>query len=88
MSSWTGARPVPAPCDAFVLALSERLTERGLIVRTYSVGPGRVVTLTAWPGPATLPYDHPAVLAVVAALEEAQRGYTGRPGDQPGRFQL
>jgi hypothetical protein len=83
MRSYQGARPVPAPCDAFVLLLSERLTERGLIVRIYSVAPGRTVTLTSWPGPATLPADDPAVLAVVAALEEAQRGYTGDTGDQP-----
>lgn len=83
MRTWTGARPVPAPCDALVLLLSERLTERGLVVRIYSVGVGRVVTLTAWPGPSILPADHPDILAVVAQLEEAQHGYTGDPGDQP-----
>lgn len=77
MENWKGARPVPAPADALVLLLSEQLQDNGLIVYRYSVGPGRVVSLVTRPGPATLPPDHPAVLAEVARIKEGSDGYTG-----------
>lgn len=77
MKNWSGARPVPAPTEAFVLLLSERLTERGQVIYTYSVAPGRVVSLVTRPGPSMLPPDHPAILAEVARIEGSTRGYTG-----------
>lgn len=81
MRNWSGARPVPAPTDAFVLLLSERLTERGQVIYTYSIAPGRVVSLVTRPGPSRLPPDHPAILAEVALIEESSRGYTGTDHD-------
>lgn len=83
VATWTGARPVPAPGDALVLLLSQRLTARGLVLYEYSVAPGRVVTLATRPGPSMVPPDDPAILAEVAAIAEALHGYTGNPGDQP-----
>lgn len=82
MQNWTGARPVPAPTDAFVLLLSERLTERGQVIYTYSVAPGRVVSLVTRVGPSRLPPDHPVILAEVARIEGSARGYTGNDSDR------
>lgn len=77
MQNWTGARPVDAPTDAYVLLLSERLTDRGQVIYTYSIAPGRVVSLVTRPGPSRLPPDHPAILAEVARIEGSAHGYTG-----------
>lgn len=76
MQNWSGARPVDAPTDVLVLLLSVRLTERGQVIYTYSVAPGRVVSVVTRPGPSMLPPDDPAILAEVAYIEGSARGYT------------
>lgn len=81
MASWKGARPVDTPSAAFVLLLSEQLQDNGMVVYTYSVAPGRRVSLVTRPGPARLPPDHPAVLAEVARIEEGTHGYAGTDHD-------
>lgn len=80
MENWTGAVRVGPPDGPLVLLTATQLQPTGKVTYTCSISPGVSVTLVTTPGPAMLPPDDPAIVAVVLDLEAASHGYANHDG--------
>ena len=68
MQRFRGARWVGPPAGPRVLLLSAEPISGQRWVYTYSITPGRTVSLVTMPGPGMLPPDHPDYATIVADL--------------------